>query len=324
MKHTRPHARNKHFRNILARMLALTTVLMLTIPAMPVGALDSGDTMYVTAGEYTIEKVIASFSNTNGILTEGEGYSVEDAGFVLSDEDQDGVFSIIIPEGAEKVNFIVSFVDSSFQSEHVAKNFRLSECTGNTLDLVTGEWYTLGSQPSTPLPDDSTTDSTPETGGFGYTNEQGKNTQTITPSGKVASTTPTTDVVSVDLTWQAMEFTFTPASQGTWDAETHAYVGGNEASWSSTTNQITVTNHSNVGITSSFEFQSKEGLSLEGEFHDSDDQTITSVDLDSAESISGEAGTPTSQAVTFHITGGSISEDTNALGTITITIAKQD
>lgn len=59
---------------------------------------------------------------------------------------------------------------------------------------------------------------------------------------------------SVDLTWGAMEFTYTVSGTKTWDPETHTYTTSTQPVWTASGNTITVTNHSNTDITASFAF----------------------------------------------------------------------
>ncbi|MGN1306402.1 MAG: hypothetical protein ACI4V3_01885 [Faecousia sp.] len=59
---------------------------------------------------------------------------------------------------------------------------------------------------------------------------------------------------SVDVAWGAMEFTYTVSGTKTWDPATHTYTASTTPAWSGSGNTITVTNHSNTGITASFAF----------------------------------------------------------------------
>lgn len=61
--------------------------------------------------------------------------------------------------------------------------------------------------------------------------------------------------VSVDITWDAMSFTYTAESEGTWNPSSHTYTDKAAASWASTTNTVTVTNHSNADVNVSFSFE---------------------------------------------------------------------
>ena len=320
MSQSHLRTRNRIFRKTLVCMLTLTTLLLFTVFATPAVALSPGDTIYLTAGEYTITSAVATFKDENNeIILIGSNGGL----FAMSYDTQKGVFEVEIPSGAEEVYFAVSFTEEGVSQNHGLNPMSISELEGNTFNIITNTWYNLDSQQPTPPPEDTTPETTDETGRVSYTDMNGGKTQTITPSGDVGSVDTSVEVVSVDLSWQAMEFTYTPSSKGTWNPNTHSYDGGTEASWSSTSNQITVTNHSNVGITTSFAFQSEEALSLRGEFRNESNQTVTTVDLESAENPNGGAGNAVTKTVTFHITSGSISEKTDSLGTITVTIDKK-
>ena len=321
MSQSHLRTRNRIFRKTLVCMLTLTTLLLFTVFATPAVALSPGDTIYLTAGEHTIASAKATFKDeSGGFITSDTGNT---DGFIdMSYDTQKGVFWVEIPSGAEKVYFNVSFTEEGVSQDQGFNPMQLSNCDGNAYDIVAGAWYNLDSQQPTPPPEDTTPETTDETGRVSYTDMNGGKTQTITPSGDVGSVDTSVEVVSVDLSWQAMEFTYTPSSKGTWNPNTHSYDGGSEASWSSTSNQITVTNHSNVGITTSFAFQSEEDLGLRGEFRNESNQTVESLNLESAENPNGGVGNAVTKTVTFHITSGSISEKTDSLGTITVRIDK--
>ncbi|HHU48301.1 MAG: InlB B-repeat-containing protein [Caldicoprobacterales bacterium] len=69
-------------------------------------------------------------------------------------------------------------------------------------------------------------------------------------------------IISVDITWGSMEFTFT-TNNGEWNPETHTYENTSSGSWTYNTdaNKITITNHSNAGISVSLKYESKAGFS---------------------------------------------------------------
>ena len=133
------------------------------------------------------------------------------------------------------------------------------------------------------------------------------------------------EVVSVDIVWGAMEFTYTPPSQGTWDPGSHTYTDGETAgSWTSSSNSIEVTNHSNVDVTASFGFESADELDIDGEFQDATGDVVESLVLASADNgQAGQAGTPTTKTVYFYVTGGAIASATDSLGTISVTVSKR-
>ena len=314
----------KVLRNLFLYFLTLTTIFLFSVCAVPAVALGAGDVIYLNVGARETEAVSATFldENSQGFV----GCTVD-----MAYNEANGLYQATIPEGAVTVNFNVDFEGNDYAS---TSDLPLPSSTENVYDLATEAWYALGSQPefsepdapseTTPdeiLPDITDPDEDEREPGK-YSDQQGNNSATITPSGTVGGSSVVTDVVSVDILWEAMEFVYTPSSRGEWDPDSYTYVGGTSASWTSTTNTITVTNHSNVGVTAAFRFTSEESLDLAGEFRNEENQTVSSVNLASAVNAQGSVGAPTTQNVTFHITDGAIENDTDSLGTITVTISK--
>lgn len=145
------------------------------------------------------------------------------------------------------------------------------------------------------------------------TNDGTKGTD-ITVNGTYQAAEAAADVISVDIAWDNMDFTYTAGSKGTWNASTHQYDNPTEGGWAATSGtdpKITVTNHSNVPVNASFAFATAvDGLN--GSF------TKTALVLDSAE------GTELSNAPTgdtaFSVSGAAIDAD-KSLGTITVTVS---
>ena len=318
-------------RKILLLVLTLSTILSLSVLAVPAGALNAGDTVYLKVGDGEIDFVTATFFD-------GDDRAIQGGMVYMADEDNDGVYGAIIPQGAQKVSFYVSFEGDDAVS---TSKLDLSSCAGNVYDPETGGWYSLGGAPAPDGDDDSDTSDTvvpdeipdpDESGGEGesedetdstkYTDKEGSNSASINVSGTVSGPSDTTEVVSVDLSWGAMQFTYTPPHEGEWDPDQHDYVNGTAGGWESTSNAITVTNHSNAGIAAGFSFDAAESLDLGGEFRDESGAVVEQITLASAENPQGGAGTPASQTVTFHIVSGSIERDMGSLGMITVRISK--
>lgn len=72
------------------------------------------------------------------------------------------------------------------------------------------------------------------------------------------------DIVSVDITWGAMEFTY---SDGTWNAETHTYEGGGWMPDETDGNRITTHNNGNVAVSVSYRY-TKTNSTVSGGFTD--------------------------------------------------------
>ncbi len=141
----------------------------------------------------------------------------------------------------------------------------------------------------------------------------------ITVNGSFVSGTAGSSVISVDIAWEDMDFTYTGASQGTWNPVTHAYEGAIEGGWSDNTPAITVTNHSNVAVNATLNFTA-DVTGVVGTFTEASGTANDSVlELATAEGTA-VANAPTATA-NFGISGAAIDAD-KALGTITVTIAK--
>ena len=123
------------------------------------------------------------------------------------------------------------------------------------------------------------------------------------------------EVISVDISWDSVEFTYTAPSKGTWNPETHEYKNAAEGGWTATGGtdpKITVTNHSDTAVKVSFAFTTVvEGLN--GIF------TNDALVLDCADDTE-EANAPTDE-IFFSVSGSRIDAD-QVLGTITVTVTK--
>ena len=129
------------------------------------------------------------------------------------------------------------------------------------------------------------------------------------------------EIISVDVAWEAMDFTYTGASQGTWNPVTHTYEGATEGGWSNNTPAITVTNHSNVAVNATLGFTANV-TGVVGTFTEaSGTENDNVLELATAEGTE-VANAPTATA-NFGISGAAIDAN-KALGTITVTIAKAE
>ena len=143
----------------------------------------------------------------------------------------------------------------------------------------------------------------------------------ITVNGSFVSGTAGSSVISVDIEWDAMDFTYTGASQGTWNPATHAYDGQTEGGWSDNTPSITVKNHSNVAVNATLGFTpAVDGVV--GTFTEASGTANDNIlNLATAEGTE-VANAPTATA-NFGISGAAIDAD-KTLGTITVSIAKAE
>lgn len=147
-------------------------------------------------------------------------------------------------------------------------------------------------------------------------------TATINVSGTYNAGDAADDVISVDVAWAGMEFTYNAASEGTWNPKTHNYDGATAAGWSTNKGTITVTNHSNVAVTATLAWAQNTNLTgtITGTFTETSGTADDKV-LELATAVGTTfAGAPSATAE-FGISGDAIAAD-ETLGTITVTIAK--
>ena len=147
--------------------------------------------------------------------------------------------------------------------------------------------------------------------------EDGGN-QSIDVNAKYNDSIQTPTVYHVDLTWGAMEFTYTVSGTKTWEAEKHSYAVNTSGEWTATGNEITVTNHSNTGIKADFTYAEATGFdTVTGSFSQS------SLTLPTA-----EGKETTDAALTGKTTltlGGTLASDktvSTKVGTVTVAISK--
>lgn len=140
-------------------------------------------------------------------------------------------------------------------------------------------------------------------------------------TGVYRSGTAADEKISVDIVWDAMDFTYTAPSQGTWNPVTHTYDGATAGGWSDNTPAITVTNHSNVAVNATLGFTA-DVTGVIGTFTEaSGTENDNILNLATAEGTE-VANAPTATA-NFGISGAAIDAN-KTLGTITVSIAKAD
>lgn len=124
-------------------------------------------------------------------------------------------------------------------------------------------------------------------------------------------------VYSVDITWGDMAFTYT-AEAGIWDPATHKTTGAEGGVWTVDNeggNTITVTNHSNTGVTAAFSYAAADGFGdISGSFdHDS-------LTLQTAVGTAVEAAPKATTSLSLNGALGSTTTDNTKIGTITVTL----
>ena len=143
----------------------------------------------------------------------------------------------------------------------------------------------------------------------------------ITVDGFYVSGAAGSSVISVDIEWEAMNFTYSATSEGTWNPATHAYDGQTEGGWSDNTPAITVTNHSNVAVNATLGFTA-DVTGVVGTFTEaSGTENDNILNLATAEGTTLE-NAPKATA-NFGISGAAIDAD-KTLGIITVAIAKAE
>ena len=153
---------------------------------------------------------------------------------------------------------------------------------------------------------------------FAATNDGTSGTD-ITVNGTYVPGTTGAEQISVDIVWDAMDFTYTGASQGTWNPATHAYDGATAGGWSDNTPGITVKNHSNVAVNANLGFKA-DVAGVVGTFTEASGTENDSV-LELATAVGTEAANAPTATANFGISGAAIDAD-KTLGTITVTVAK--
>lgn len=137
----------------------------------------------------------------------------------------------------------------------------------------------------------------------------------ITVAGKYTADTYKPDVISADVSWDDMTFTYSGAGSEIWNPQEHKYNKTETAGWAAETKNITVVNHSNVALTATLSFAKSSALTDLTSNLDTDH----AMKLATAENTAKDAGP--SETFGFKLTAGSISADAN-IGVITVALAK--
>lgn len=143
----------------------------------------------------------------------------------------------------------------------------------------------------------------------------GTGDQEIDVEGKYQDNTTVSTVYSADVTWGAMQFTYSENGSMTWNPADHTYSDNTIAGWTANGNTVTVTNHSNAEVTASFRFDALSSFSA----------VTGSFDI-AAETLEAgvEGGYDTADEVTATLSlEGTLDEnvtDFTKIGTITVNI----
>lgn len=140
--------------------------------------------------------------------------------------------------------------------------------------------------------------------------------QDIDVKGKYLDNSTTPTIYSVDVTWGAMEFTYTESGTMTWNPADHTYTDSTSATWVANGNTVTVTNHSNAEVTASFAFNALTAYNtVTGSFD------IASETLDAGVVDGYDAADKVVATLTLAGTLAETVTDFTKVGTITVTIA---
>ena len=159
---------------------------------------------------------------------------------------------------------------------------------------------------------------TMSTNAFAATIESNSGSQDIDVNAKYVDGVSVPTRYSVDVTWGAMEFTYTVSGTKVWDPESHTYTSSTQPTWTASGNTITVTNHSNTDVTASFAFSALDAYNTV-----TGSCSSTSLMLPTAE---GKAVNDAVLAGKTSLTlGGTLASDItvfNNVGTVIVTILK--
>jgi len=127
----------------------------------------------------------------------------------------------------------------------------------------------------------------------------------------------TMTVISVDIEWKGMSFTYTGPSQPQWDPVNHKYISS-EGHWEPSEASITITNHSNAIILADIQYQANDTFPETKMFFTDQTPFVGSAEI-------SETGTEDGCSVTVEaIPGGILSdkaESVTGIGTITVTVS---
>ena len=148
----------------------------------------------------------------------------------------------------------------------------------------------------------------------------------ISVNAKYVDGATTPGVISADIEWGAMEFTYSVGGVKVWDAQKHQYTVTNATNgWSENGNTVKVTNHSNVDVKTTFTYAAESGNTLTGAFTYDNSKTADSTGAVSlAKGVEGQVSTADYVTAALKLSGtpSSTMTDFTKVGTITVKITK--
>ena len=153
--------------------------------------------------------------------------------------------------------------------------------------------------------------------------DQENGTTDITVSGTFESGFVAEEIISVDLSWGSMSFTYYDTDEGEWDEEHHVYEGAYDAYWDceDDANKITITNHSNTAVEAQLSFAKVEGSNIVGSFIETAEEANDGV-VGLATAVETAVADAPKADVYFEIQSGSLASS-GTLGTITVKIVNK-
>lgn len=152
---------------------------------------------------------------------------------------------------------------------------------------------------------------------FAAANDGTKNTS-IDVNALYTDGIATPEVISVNVEWGAMTFTYTVSGTHNWNASAHEYTTDAEGAWSANGNTVTVTNHSNIAVKAELAFTADAAYdTVTGSF----DKAV--LNLASGEGLAyAEADQQTAELTLGGTLADTVTTSTK-VGTITVAISKQ-
>lgn len=135
----------------------------------------------------------------------------------------------------------------------------------------------------------------------------------ISVYGTYGGSTTAEEVISVDVQWDTMKFTYAAVQQGAWDAESHTYGEDRTGVWLNDTANITLKNHSNTAIEAALTFTNT-AAGVSGTF------SADSVSLENAATASYQDPDHAPEETVSFTIGGDMSSSDTTLGNILITL----
>lgn len=128
------------------------------------------------------------------------------------------------------------------------------------------------------------------------------------------------DIVSVDVSWDSMNFTYAASQQGKWNVKTHKYENAtDDAAWLKDKSQITVKNHSNCAVTAELSY-AETVTTVHGTFNGESTATMELETAAKEEYMGDNWQQAPTDTTTFQVTGYMSQGDDGKLGTITVAI----